>query len=73
MRQALKRQSYVFDRLHSILQTSMTFADKETARSFFQKLTQATIDWNRLVMDSDDFHNQEKRLEQLVAEVTDYA
>ncbi len=69
----LKRQSYVFDRLHSFLQTSMTFADKDAARSFFQKLTQATIDWNRLAMDSDDFHHQEKRLEQLVADVTDYA
>ncbi|MGM0646551.1 MAG: V-type ATP synthase subunit A [Thermodesulfobacteriota bacterium] len=68
-----QRQTYVFDRLHSILQTPLAFADKEAARTFFQQLTQMTIDWNRASMDSTTFQNQEQQLEKLVAEVTDYA
>ena len=68
-----QRQAYVFDRLHSLLQTPMAFTDKDAARTFFQKLTQVAIDWNRCPLDSDAFQNQEEHIQGLVAEVTDYA
>jgi V/A-type H+-transporting ATPase subunit A len=68
-----ERQRYVFDRLHSILTTDMEFSDKNEARAFFQRLTQATRDWNRAPFESDDFKDLERKVEDMVAEVASYA
>jgi V/A-type H+-transporting ATPase subunit A len=51
----------------------MNFKDKEKARWFFQSLTQATKDWNRLATDTDEFKALEDRMEKMLTEVTDYA
>jgi len=68
-----ERQTHVFDRLMNILEKTMRFDSKDEARSFFQKLTQAAVDWNRTAMDRDEFQEQEQALIRLLGEVTDYA
>jgi len=68
-----ERQAYVFDRIASILDTGLQFEDKQEARSFFQKLTQTAIDWNRAEMGSQEFQELDKELDRLVAEVAEYA
>ena len=64
------RQKYVFDRVYKILKTPMEFADKDSARGFFLKLTQATKDWNRVAFDSNEFKSLEEQIFNSVAEVT---
>ncbi len=56
------RQRHVFARLHDILGADLDFPDKDTARSFFQALTQVTRDWNRTELESDDSAALEARL-----------
>jgi len=67
------RQRYVFERLVSILRTSMKFEAKDAARRFFQRLTQLVKDWNRVEMSAPEFADIERRIEAMVAEVADYA
>ncbi len=64
------RQKYVFDKVYSILKTPMSFAEKDIARTFFLKLTQATKDWNRVAMDSAEFKEIEANITASVKEVT---
>lgn len=64
------RQKYVFDRIYSILETSFEFDDKDSARGFFLKLTQATKDWNRVAFDSDEFKKLESQIFSSVKEVS---
>ncbi|NLE66403.1 MAG: V-type ATP synthase subunit A [Lentisphaerae bacterium] len=64
------RQKHMFERLYSVLMARMHFKDKAGARKFFQALTQATKDWNRIPMDSDEFKAAERRITQMLAEVT---
>ena len=64
------RQKYVFDRIYSILETSFEFGDKDSARGFFLKLTQATKDWNRVAFDSDEFKKLESQIFSSVKEVS---
>ena len=68
-----ERQQYMFHHLAGILDTPMKFADKAAARKFFQTLTQATKDWNRKPWKEPAFGELETRLQQMVAEVADYA
>ena len=63
------RQAHVYARIHRILRTPMRFSDKDGARRFFQRLTQATNDWNRMAFGSTEFAAGERRIEALVAEV----
>jgi V/A-type H+-transporting ATPase subunit A len=51
----------------------MSFDDKDGARRFFQRLTQTTRDWNRLEQQSTEFRQIEQQIEQMLAEVSDYA
>jgi V/A-type H+-transporting ATPase subunit A len=74
----VERQRRVFDIIVKILETSMTFDEKDDARSFFLKLTQAVKDWNRTAMGdaespSAEFVKQEERIIGMVGEVTAYA
>ncbi len=57
-----ERQRHVFGRLSAILQTGMTFADKDAARRFFQELTQLTKEWNLVRMDDAAFADIEARI-----------
>jgi V/A-type H+/Na+-transporting ATPase subunit A len=68
-----ERQRHVFGVMFQILAASMRFADKDVARRFFQSLTQATKDWNRAPMESEDFRAIETRIHQMLAEVADHA
>lgn len=64
------RQKYVFDKVYSILKTPMSFSEKDVARTFFLKLTQATKDWNRVAMDSQEFKEIEENITASVKGVT---
>lgn len=65
-----ERQKYVFDRVYAILETPFEFSDKDAARGFFLKLTQATKDWNRVAFDSEEFKNLESQIFSSVKEVS---
>ena len=65
-----ERQKYVFDRVYAILETPFDFSDKDSARGFFLKLTQATKDWNRVAFDSEEFKNLESQIFSSVKEVS---
>ena len=67
------RQRYVFERLAGVLRTPMTFAAKDAARQFFQRLVQTTRDWNRAAFAAPEFKALEQQLDAQVAEVADYA
>ena len=66
-----ERQQYVFAVVHRILATKMTFADKDMARRFFQRLVQATNDWNRTAFQSPEFAAAERAIESMVRGVTE--
>jgi V/A-type H+-transporting ATPase subunit A len=67
------RQKHVFGFIARFLKTKLKFENKDAARSFFHRLTQATRDWNQYAFDSDEFKKQEEQLDHQIAEVTDYA
>ena len=67
------RQQAVFTVLAGILRTEMAFNDKAEARRFFHQLTQATRDWNRAAIETEEFKQLRARLESMVAEVTQNA
>ncbi|MBR4902496.1 MAG: V-type ATP synthase subunit A [Victivallales bacterium] len=62
-----KRQEYVFDKILSVINKSFSFSDKSAARTFFQNLRQAFIDWNYIPWDTDDFKAQEAKIDELLA------
>jgi V/A-type H+-transporting ATPase subunit A len=65
-----ERQRHVFARLARIMGAETDFADKDSARAFFQALTQVSKDWNRAAMQSTEFGDIEARLDGMVAEVS---
>jgi V/A-type H+-transporting ATPase subunit A len=64
------RQKYVFGKITNVMRMKMHFKEKAAARTFFQNLTQATKDWNRLVEKSDEYKQSVKQIKQMLAEVT---
>ena len=46
---------------------------RESARRFFQRLTQATKDWNRVEQQVVEFQEVQGQIERMLAEVSDYA
>ena len=62
-----KRQEYVFDKILSVINKNFSFSDKSAARTFFQNLRQAFIDWNYIAWDTDDFKAQEAKIDELLA------
>ncbi len=67
------RQRHVFGVLHDLLTRPMPFQDKDKARNFFHRLTQATRDWNKIAMDTDEFKQQQQKLETMVKEAAGHA
>ena len=63
------RQRHVFGTLCGILRTEMAFADRDAARVFFQRLTQAMRDWNGTPWGGAEFDEGEKKVRDLVASV----
>ncbi len=68
-----ERQKHVFAVMGGIMTASLEFSDKAKARNFFHQLTQTTRDWNRVEMDSPEFKTLEKKLTDMVTEVTAHA
>jgi len=68
-----ERQQYTFEKIYQILKTPISFKVKDTARSFFLKLTQSTKDWNRSEYKSKEFAELESQIFNAVAEVTVHA
>ena len=68
-----ERQKYVFAHLVRLLRAGLVFETREEARSFFQRLTQTTLDWNRVAMDDPEFETLERKLDQLLAGVHAHA
>ena len=62
-----KRQEYVFDKILAVINKSFSFSDKSAARTFFQNLRQAFIDWNYIPWGTDDFKAQEAKIDELLA------
>ncbi len=67
------RQKKVFSAVVEFLRAGISFADKESGRTFFHKLTQLHKDWNRTELDSDEFNKIEGQLREMVAEVASHA
>ena len=62
-----KRQRHMFALLLDILRADIAIDDRDKARSFFQKLTQALRDWNYIAMDAPEFAAQEKTIRESLA------
>jgi V/A-type H+-transporting ATPase subunit A len=63
-----ERQRHVFAVLAGTLRAAMKFADKDGARRFFHRLTQATKDWNRVEMFPPQFRELEETIRGMVRE-----
>ncbi len=57
-----ERQKHVFEFLTDVLDAEFSFEEKSEARTYFQEMTQAVKDWNRMEWQSDAFEKQEKKL-----------
>ena len=66
-----ERQKHVFGALRKMVEASMQFADKDSARHFFHELTQAFKDWNRIAQDDKEFETVERKLFDMIAKVQD--
>ncbi len=62
------RQKHVYGTMVGLLRQELAFADKDAARSFFQRLLQAAIDWNRAPFGSAEFAAAEQRVRGMVEE-----
>lgn len=62
------RQKYVFGKVVDILKMKFDLTSKEEARNYFYKLRQIFIDWNYKEFQSDEFKQQEAKLNQLLEE-----
>lgn len=65
---SVERQRYIFEILNRILISRFDMADKEAARSYFNKLRQKFLDWNNSEFVSDIFKTIEADLESLITE-----
>ncbi|MCF7916516.1 MAG: V-type ATP synthase subunit A [Candidatus Omnitrophica bacterium] len=62
----IKRQTYVFDKISSILDKKFKISDKDQARKMFHKLRSLFIDWNYTEIDSEEYKNQEKEIDKFL-------
>ena len=63
-----ERQNYVTDKLIFILGSSYMIDDKDTARSFFNRMKQKFIDWNYTEFESDAFRKTEAEINEIYAD-----
>jgi V/A-type H+-transporting ATPase subunit A len=62
------RQEYVFKKVAEVLKGNYPFKDKDRARAFFYSLRQLFIDWNYKPWESSEFRDQEKNIDNFIAE-----
>lgn len=61
------RQKYVFRKIvEDILKKEFSFSEKSAARSYFYNLRQAVIDWNYRRWESNEFKEQETKIDSLL-------
>ncbi len=60
------RQKYVFSKVIYVLRKEFPFKDKQDARNFFYNLRHAFIDWNYKKWESDEFKEEEKKIDSLL-------
>ena len=63
-----ERQCYVTDKLIVVLGSEYALADKDSARSFFNRLRQKFIDWNYTAFKSEAFTDAENEIEMIYAD-----
>ena len=56
------RQKYVYALIEEIVDKAFEFENKDTARKFFQELSQMFVTWNSIRFDSDEFKANEKQV-----------
>ena len=59
----VERQRYVIDKLIYILGSDYVLADKDEARSYFNRMRQKFIDWNYSKFKSDEFNALEREID----------
>jgi V/A-type H+-transporting ATPase subunit A len=62
-----KRQEYVFNKVALVLQQEFSFERKEEARKSFYELRQLFIDWNYKERESEEFKQQEKKIDDFIS------
>jgi len=62
-----ERQKLVFDKIHTIMTSTLMFENKEAARTFFVRLRQLFTDWNYIKEGTGPFAEQEAKLDAHVA------
>lgn len=65
-----ERQRYLFERIDRLLRAQLGFGSKDSARHFFQRLTQLTKDWNRVDMGAREFPLIEQQIGAMLQEVS---
>lgn len=65
-----ERQKHVYGTLVQWLRQDFRFANKDAGRTFFQRLLQAMIDWNRAPFGTPEFQAGEQKLAAMVQEAT---
>ena len=63
-----ERQRYVTDKLIRVLGSEFALADKDSARSFFNRLRQEFLDWNYTEFESEEFVNAEAAIDAIYAD-----
>jgi len=61
-------QLQVFTKIHEVLTKTFSFEDKDQARDFFYQLRQTFVDWNDVASDTDEFKEQEEKINSLIGE-----
>jgi V/A-type H+-transporting ATPase subunit A len=56
------RQKHIFDIVFNVMESELSFDNKDNARQFFQKLTQDFITWNAIDQKNNDFKVKEKQI-----------
>ena len=67
------RQKYLFGKILNILAAKMSFADKNEARNWFNRLRQRFLDYNATEWQSEQFYAREKEVNAVLAERLDPA
>jgi len=62
-----ERQIYVFDKVIEVLNAKFKQKDKEDARRLIQEFRQLFVDWNYVKMDTDEFKELEKKIDEKIA------
>ncbi len=63
-----ERQRYVTDKLIRVLGSEFALADKDSARSFFNRMRQEFLDWNYTEYESDAFAKLEAEIDAIYAD-----